>query len=225
MPSAAPRALPVPILTYHVIGAAPATAPYPELYVDPAEFRAEIWWLATHGYHGVTLREVYDSWTRGAALPTKPVVVSFDDGHPSHLRIGLPTLSVVGWPGVLNLHIGNLVPAQVDTLIRAGWEIASHTLTHRDLTTLDAVSLHREVAGSRAWIRGVFDVPVAFFCYPAGRYDARVIHEVRRAGYSGATTTDEGFARPQDGMWTLHRLRVKRSDGVRGLAARLGSRR
>jgi hypothetical protein len=39
-------------------------------------------------------------------------------------------------------------------------------------------------------------VPVDFFCYPRGLYDAATMMAVRRAGYLGATTCVSGFARP-----------------------------
>jgi hypothetical protein len=63
-------------------------------------------------------------------------------------------------------------------------------------------------------------VPVAFFCYPAGRYDRRVIGAVRAAGYLGATTTEWGLARPPD-YYTLARVRIDGSDGVAGFASKL----
>jgi hypothetical protein len=66
----------------------------------------------------------------------------------------------------------------------------------------------------------MFHVPVSFFCYPAGRYDNRVVAAVRAAGYLGATTTAYGLARPGD-MFTLKRVRVNRSDGVAGFVSKL----
>ena len=218
-----PHRTPVPILMYHAIASPPPDVPYPELYVAPAAFRAQMAWLARSGYHAVTLRHAYDYWMRGVALPRKPIVLSFDDGYPGDVDVALPALRGRGWAGVLNFHIGNLIPARVRALIRGGWEVDSHTISHVDLTTLDPRRLRREVAGSRAWIRGVFHVPAAFFCYPSGRYDDAVVAEVRRAGYLAATTTDPGFASPRDGLWTLHRVRVNGSDGVAGLAAKLRS--
>ena len=85
-------------------------------------------------------------------------------------------------------------------------------------------ALRREVTDSREMLRARFDVPVDFFCYPAGRYDAKVIAAVRRVGYLGATTTVEGLAGPQD-PYELRRVRVSRSDGVGGLAEKLGDYR
>jgi peptidoglycan/xylan/chitin deacetylase (PgdA/CDA1 family) len=218
----------VPILMYHVLSAPPANAPYPELYVRAADFAAQVTWLAVHGYRAVTLQRVLDSWRGAATLPARPVVLSFDDGYLSDVRTALPVLKAQRWPGVLNLEIANLKPVWgirppgVRKLIAAGWEIDAHTLTHPDLTRVDARRLHDEVAGSRAAIRARFHVPVNFFCYPAGRYDAAVIAAVQRAGYLGATTTNYGLAKPGD-LFTLARVRVSGSDGVKGLAAKLAA--
>jgi peptidoglycan/xylan/chitin deacetylase (PgdA/CDA1 family) len=218
---AARRATPVPILMYHAIGNAPSNAPYPELYVSRSSFAAEIAWLARNGYHAVTLRRAYDSWTRNAQLPARPVVLSFDDGYRGDVSVALPLLRRHRWPGVLNFHIGNLIPAKVRRLIAAGWELDSHTFTHTDLTSLDAAQLRHDVRDSRTWLRGVFHVPVDFFCYPSGRYDATVVAAVRAAGYLGATTTNYGLASPSDGLYTLDRVRVNGSDGAEGLASKL----
>jgi peptidoglycan/xylan/chitin deacetylase (PgdA/CDA1 family) len=222
------RLRPVPILMYHVLSAPPPNAPYPELYVRPADFAAEVAWLAGHGYHAVTLERVFDSWRGAARLPSKPIVLSFDDGYLSDVRVALPDLKARRWPGVLNLEVANLKPVWgirppgVRKLIAAGWEIDDHTLTHPDLTKVDAVRLQDEIAGSRRVIRERFHVRVNFFCYPAGRYNAAVIAVVQRAGYLGATTTNYGLARPGD-LFTLARVRVDGSDGVRGLAAKLAA--
>lgn len=206
---------------YHAIGSAPAGTPYRELYVAPSVFAAEIRWLASNGYRAVTMQQVYDAWTRGTPLPKRPVVLTFDDGYPGDVTTALPLLRTRRWPGVLNLQVGNLVPARVRELIRSGWEVDAHTFTHPDLTTVDAARLRREVVGSRVWIRGVFHVPCNFFAYPAGRYDGAVVAEVRAAGFLAAETTNGGYARSSQGLFTLDRIRVSASDGVAGLAEKL----
>ena len=222
-----PHNRPVPILEYHVIGTAPADAPFPELYVSRTDCAAQVAWLHRHGYTAVSLQRVGDYWRRGYALPPRPVVLTFDDGYRGDFTNALPLLRRYRWPGVLNLAVqnvldGKLTVPQLRALVRAGWEIDAHTLTHPDLTTLDSAELRRQVAGSRRWIRRRLGVPVDFFCYPSGRYDAAVLAAVRAAGFLGATTEQQGFASPQDGLLTLDRIRVNGSDGVGGLAAKLG---
>lgn len=220
------RLQPVPILMYHVISSPPASAPYPELYVPRTSFAVEVGWLARHGYHAVTLQEVFDSWRGARTLPAKPIILSFDDGYLSDVTNALPVLRARHWPGVLNLEVANLKPVWgirppgVRKLIRAGWEIDAHTLTHPDLTTLGAAQLRDEVAGSRAAIRNAFHVPVNFFCYPAGRYNDTVIAAVQAAGYLGATTTNYGLAKPGE-LYTLARVRINGTDSISAFGSKL----
>jgi peptidoglycan/xylan/chitin deacetylase (PgdA/CDA1 family) len=217
---------PVPILMYHVVSAPPARVPYPGLYVPPSDFAGQMRWLARNGYRAVTLRQAYNAWTAGTPLPRRPVVLSFDDGYLSDYTRAFPVLRLHHWPGVLNLEVnflrpvGGLRPWRVRRLIAGGWELDAHTITHPDLTTVDPARLWREVDGSRRALRRLFHVPVDFFCYPAGRYDARVVRAVRRAGFLGATTTHYGLARPPR-FFELDRIRIDGSDGVAGFAAKM----
>ena len=213
----------VPILMYHVIGTPRPDTPMPELWVTPADFRAQVRALSERGFHGVTLQHVWDAWHRGGRLPSKPVVFSFDDGSSGHYTHALPVLRAAGWPGVLNLKLGNLDdirPDRVKEMIAAGWEVDSHTINHPDLTTLGSAALRSELEQSRARLRREFGVPANFFCYPAGRYNATVVAAVRRAGYLAATTTDSGYARRRD-TYKLARVRVNGSDGPTGLLRQL----
>jgi peptidoglycan/xylan/chitin deacetylase (PgdA/CDA1 family) len=221
-----PHNRPVPILLYHVVGTAPADAPFPELYVGRADFAAQLRWLRRHGYTAVSLRRVFDYWRRGYALPPRPVVLTFDDGYHEDFTNVRPLLVRYRWPGVLNLAVqnvldGKLTLPQLRALVRVGWEIDAHTLTHPDLTTLDRAELRRQVAGSRRWIRRRLGVPVDFFCYPSGRHDGAVLAAVRSAGFVGATATEPGYASPADGMYALDRIRIDGSDGVGGFVAKL----
>ena len=218
---------PVPILMYHVVAAPPAGAPFPGLYVAPAAFAAQVRWLSEHGYHAVTLDRVLADWQGREGLPPKPIVLSFDDGYRSDFTVALPDLHRIGWAGDLNLLVANerpvwgLRPGELRRLRRAGWELDAHTLTHPDLTRVGRVQLWREVRGSRLAIRRRFHVPVLFFAYPSGRYDAAVVAAVRRAGFAGATTTDPGTASPREGMFALDRIRVSGGESLAAFAASL----
>jgi peptidoglycan/xylan/chitin deacetylase (PgdA/CDA1 family) len=214
---------PVPILEYHVLGAAPADAPYPELYVTRPDFHHQMDWLDEHGYEAVTLETVEDAWYRGGSLPAKPVVISFDDGYRPQFTYALPELRKHGWPGVLNLKAegSDLYTSNVEAMIEAGWELASHTINHSDLTTLAAAELTEEVAGARRLLRREYHVPVKNFCYPAGQFDSTVIEAVEAAGYTGATTEIPGYAE-RSKPYELARFEILGSSGVSGLASDLG---
>jgi peptidoglycan/xylan/chitin deacetylase (PgdA/CDA1 family) len=219
----------VPILMYHVIGTRGPLTPNPGLWVAPADLAAQVHALRHRGYHAVTLQDVWDAWHHHGELPRKPLVLSFDDGYLGQVRDALPALAAVGWAGVLNLELNNLADLggtkAVKRLIAAGWEVDAHTITHPDLTTLDAGRLHDEVAGSRARLRRLFGVAVNFFCYPSGRYDATVIAAVKAAGYLAATTTQLGWASPAGAAFALPRVRVDGAMSPDALLQRLQATR
>jgi peptidoglycan/xylan/chitin deacetylase (PgdA/CDA1 family) len=217
----------VPILMYHLVNTPPPGTELPELWVSRDDFAAQMDWLAQRGYHAATLQQVWDAWHHNGLLPSQPIVISLDDGYTSQLTNALPVLRSHGWKGVLNLQVTqtryDLKPDAIRTLIRAGWEIDAHTFTHPDLTTVGDDQLRHEVADSRTVLRRTYGVPVNFFCYPAGRFDARVIAALKAAGYQAATTTELGLASPAEPPFQLKRIRVNRSDGVQGLAKNLSS--
>jgi peptidoglycan/xylan/chitin deacetylase (PgdA/CDA1 family) len=220
---------PVPIVMYHVTKAAPAGTPYPELWVTPADFKAQMDWLAENGYTGITMAQLFKYWDQGFKLPAKPVVLTFDDGYPSQAKTARAALAKHHWPGTLFLELKNVdssetgfTTAMVKKMLASGWELGAHTLTHPDLTTLSATQLEAEVAGSKEQISKKFGVPIEFFCYPAGQYDDTVIAAVKDAGYKGATTELPGAATPAK-PFELARIRVDGSDGVDGFASKMRS--
>jgi peptidoglycan/xylan/chitin deacetylase (PgdA/CDA1 family) len=211
-----PGRTPVPILTYHVIAPPPPGAPFPGLYVPVGEFADQMQALKSAGWHPVTLDQLKAFWTRGVPLgPGKPVVLTFDNGYHSQYANALPVLKRLGWVADENIQLtglppsqGGLTDAEVRALIAAGWELDTQGISHADLITLDAASLHDQVATARQILRKRYGVPVNWFCYPSGHYDATVIAAVRAAGFVGSTTTIPGWASPANDPYRLPRLRA-----------------
>ena len=216
-PAARPAAAPVPILAYHVINTRPAqsTAP-PALYVPTSEFSSQMQALKANGWHAVTLDQVQAYWTRGVSLGAgKPVVITFDNGYASQYTNALPVLKALGWVGIEDLQLSGLPPsdgglsdAQIRGLITAGWELDTQGASPADLTALDPGQMSAEVAAARQTLRSRYGVPVNWFSYPGGDYNATVIAAVSAAGYVGATTVNPGWASPQQARFRLPRLVV-----------------
>jgi peptidoglycan/xylan/chitin deacetylase (PgdA/CDA1 family) len=206
----------VPILMYHVIAPPPAGAPFPGLYVTPEEFSAQMHTLANAGWTAVTQDQVAAYWRRGISLPHgKPIVVSFDNGYQSQYTQALPVLRSLGWAGNENIQLTGLPPSQgglsrrqVRALVAAGWELDTQGISHADLITLDGQQLREQTAGARKTIQHRYGVPVNWFCYPSGHYDAAVVAAVKAAGFVGSTTVVPGWARPGSDAYRLPRLRV-----------------
>jgi peptidoglycan/xylan/chitin deacetylase (PgdA/CDA1 family) len=206
----------VPILMYHVINAPPAGAPYPSLYVPADEFDAQMQALKSAGWVAVTLDQLWANWTTGAKLPAgKPFVITFDNGYYSQYATALPELKKLGWVADENMQLSGLPPSQggltedeVRAIVKAGWELDTQGVSHADLVELSGSELAAQVAGARHTIQQRFHVPVNWFCYPSGQYDATVIAEVKTAGFKGSTTVVPGWASRSSDPYLLPRVRV-----------------
>jgi len=232
-PTGHPGTLSVPILMYHVIAPPPPGAPFPGLYVPAAEFAAQMQALHAAGWHPVTLDQLRAYWTDGARLPPgRPFVLTFDNGYHSQYAQALPILRRLGWVADENLQLSGLPPSQggltsdeVRALIDAGWELDTQGISHADLVTLDAAQLHYQVAVARRRLQREYGVPVNWFCYPSGDYDAAVIAAVRAAGFVGSTTVVPGWASPASDPYMLPRLRVLGGTSPQALLAQIAAAR
>jgi peptidoglycan/xylan/chitin deacetylase (PgdA/CDA1 family) len=210
----------VPILMYHVIGAAPHDSRYPALFTRWRLFARQMRALRD---------QVWRAWHGGSGLPRRPIVLSFDDGYRTQATEAARTLRRLRWPGVLNLEVdnlhlgGGLARAEVRGMMRSGWEIDAHTISHPDLTTVTPSRLRWEVSGSRVALRRAFHTVVDFFCYPYGRFDSTVEAAVRAAGFDGSTTTQPGLASRTQNPFELPRIRVDGGESPSTLLAAISA--
>jgi peptidoglycan/xylan/chitin deacetylase (PgdA/CDA1 family) len=209
----------VPILMYHSISVPPPGAALGELFLPTANFKEQMTYLSDEGYEAITLDQLWSAWQGKGPLPEKPIVLSFDDGYETQYAHAAPVLKQLGWPGVLNLKLlsleqGEMTPTMIKKMIGDGWEIDSHTINHLDVTTLSPRDLRHEVSDSRTMLQREFGIPVDFFCYPAGKFDAASIAAVKQAGYLGATTVETGLAAADEDPDKLPRIRIDGSDSL-----------
>ena len=69
----------------------------------------------------------------------------------------------------------------------------SHTASHVDLTLERFEDVRQELADSKKNIEDKLNKGAKTFCYPYGNYSDQVKEAVKKAGYIGATTYDQGF--------------------------------
>ena len=189
-PTGKPGTTPVPILMYHVINPPPAGAPFPGLYVPAHEFAAQM--QALKAPDGTRSRSTSSRRTGpGVPLgPGKPIVLTFDNGYRSQYVNALPVLQQLHWVADENIQLTGLPPSQggltsdqIKGLVSAGWELDTQGISHADLVVLDPVRAAGAGRHARRTIQREYGVPVNWFCYPSGHYNAAVIAEVKAAGY------------------------------------------
>lgn len=198
------RTLTLPVLMYHNIGYG-----WDRYAVTLSAFRDQLDWLQNSGYTTVTLPQVYDYMYEGGTLPSKPVVLTFDDGWASQWNAALE-LNTRGMKGVFFVMGGGigLTDAQLQQMAVWGHEIEAHSLTHPDLTQLSDEQLYNEVAGSRKTLESRLGVPIRFFAYPYGSYNGRVVDAVAAAGYRGGIAAWGGGYWTPDQRWVEPRIEI-----------------
>jgi peptidoglycan/xylan/chitin deacetylase (PgdA/CDA1 family) len=227
-PGAPSNAVRVPVLTYHRVHTMPAVG-QPDLIVDPASFDAELTALQSGGYHTVTEAQLFDALYRGGSLPSKPVLISVDDGYLDDVKTILPDLQshhMVATFFVITGRMtepGFLTADQIRQLDRAGMDVGDHTAHHVDLRQLTTTQLASETAGSRRALQAVLGHFVYYFAYPFGYYNSTVIDAVRSAGFTMAYTTGAGITETTSAPFTFPRIHVGRAETPSGLVSLLGS--
>jgi peptidoglycan/xylan/chitin deacetylase (PgdA/CDA1 family)/GT2 family glycosyltransferase len=199
----------LPVLLYHHVGPArPGT--YPELTISPERFERQVRWLASRGYVGIRPSD-WQLWRVGhGQLPTKPVLLTFDDGYADLADFAFPVLERHGFGGAVFLVTGEVGGtnrwdeergAGTNRLMSAdhirewsarGIEFGAHGRSHADLTTLTDADLAAELAGCAGDLADLLGKPPVAFAYPYGYYDRRVTERVRRI-FDLAFTCDEGI--------------------------------
>ncbi|HZD88293.1 MAG TPA: polysaccharide deacetylase family protein [Gaiellaceae bacterium] len=227
------RTVNVPILMYHRVGKLPKVAGLygAGLTVRPRAFAAQMDWLHAHGFHAISMRQLFDGLEWGAPLPPRPVAITFDDGYRDVLwnaepvlhRLHMPATAFIITDRVSGSDSSFLTWRELRDLERDGFTIGSHTVHHVDLAQLSPSQAWLELSQSRRTLQRRLGVSVPWFAYPAGEYDPQVLGFVRRAGYLLAVTTHAGFAQSARQPFRLHRDEIIRGEGVAGLAALLQS--
>ena len=117
--------------------------------------------------------------------PSRPVVaLTFDDG-PSEYTEGILELLTAYDGAATFCVVGNRVSNyedQIRAIAAQGSEIATHTWSHKKLTTLSASEMERQIMQAVESVQKIVDVPVRFIRPPYGSVNDDVRAVARRLG-------------------------------------------
>ena len=218
------------VLMYHKVNDRPENP----LSVPVGKFDEQMSQLRDLGYTVVGLDAVLDHYRRGAALPRRPVLITFDDGYRDNLEHAAPVLERHGYSGVVFVPIGYLdgtrplpheerlatrgvINATVDwgelgELEAGGIRIESHGIGHRPVSELEPGEALREIALSKLRLEEQLGREVEAFAFVKGSHaDYRPEHAslVQQAGYTLAFTSVSGANGAASDRYRLRRYNVE----------------
>lgn len=202
--------------------------------VPTAVFDEQMTLLGELGYVPVALDAVRDHYVDGAPLPSRAVLITFDDGYRDNLENALPILRRHGYPAVVFVPIGfleNGSPLPHEESLRllgirnetVGWDelaeleaggirIESHGISHRPLSELEPADAAREIALSKLRLEEQLGREVEAFAFVKGSLaDYRPEHAslVQQAGYKLGFTSVSGANGAESDRFRLRRYNVE----------------
>ena len=211
------------IFAYHSVQADGGTP----MVVSGESFRRQIAHVSNH-FDVITFTRLLElvkgdqsvGWRRPLAI------VTFDDGYRDNLSVAAPILEELGVPACFFVATGSIGSAHrfawardagrdlplmswedVRQLRRRGFEIGSHTVTHRRMSELSDAELEAELFESRRALEDELGEGIRVFAYPFGRTHDYCPAQCDVVGkyYEAATTAIRDLNRP--GRLSLLELR------------------
>jgi len=206
----------VPILMYHHIKSNPDPKNQLEnsLDVSPENFKEQMSYMNKEGYQTTTLDKLFPN-PQG-----KKFIITIDDGYKDAIENAYPILKSFNYTATLFIITndvgkeGYLSWDDIKTLKNEGWVIGSHTLNHPNLTNIKEDEAKKEITQSKEILESNLKTSIDFFCYPAGKFNQKIINLVQKANYKAAVTTIEGKTNIYQDIFKLKRIRVNGSESL-----------
>jgi peptidoglycan/xylan/chitin deacetylase (PgdA/CDA1 family) len=232
----------VPILLYHSI-TENVMPRFRTFTLSPRLFQAHMAYLHERGYTPLTVTQfITQRALVPAALPERPVVITFDDGFADFHTHALPILrrfefvatlyvatSSIGgmskWPRRPDEARPMLTWEQLRACGEQGIECGAHSHTHRQMDILSHADALHEITLSKNIIERQLDQPITSFAYPHGYNSYALREQVRAAGFTSACGVVHAMSSVDDDAFALARLVITNTTDVATLAALLGRER
>lgn len=212
----APKSINVPILLYHYVEYVTDKRDTirQSLNINPFIFTKQIETLKKAGYSFITPVDLSLALVGIVDLPSKPVILSFDDGYRDFYTDVFPILKkesikVVAYlvPNFLD-HLNYMYTTQVKEIAASGLvEIGAHTMDHMWLKGVNEKKAQYEIAGSRIFLQNLTGQAINSFAYPYGAFDTQSENLVQKAGFLNAVSTVPGITQSKENAYFLFRLR------------------
>jgi peptidoglycan/xylan/chitin deacetylase (PgdA/CDA1 family) len=189
-----------------------------------SSFAEQMEYLHRQGYTTIALEDLLAFQEGKRPLPSKPIILTFDDGFMSNYLYAFPILKRYGMKATIFVtpdreslnfkkyaHVdAPLSPEQIQEMSEYGISIESHGMTHRYLTELSPHVTRWELEESRKVLESTTNKPVRFLAVPSGAYNRLVKRLAKECGYEAVFCMLKGSNNKGSDRYALRRLVVAR---------------
>lgn len=201
----------VPILCYHHIkDLKPGDGPMTKTYsVSPAHFAEQMKALKDEGYETILPNQLYNYLLYGGSLPTKPVILSFDDTDEEQFSVAYPEMKKFGFKGIffiMTVSINRphyMTKEQLKTLSDDGNAVEAHTWDHHMVTKYQGEDWEKQLVQPKKKVEEITGKSADYFAYPFGLWNRAAFPELKKAGYKMAFS----LASKRDSTQPLYTIR------------------
>ncbi len=184
----------------------------PDTEITPEAFEEQMKMLKEKNIPVIPMQD-FLAWKRGEKnIPSRAVVLTFDDGWKTQYEVAWPILKKYGFPFTLFIYTEGVRPGHfagggsmswenLEEMRDAGVDIQGHSATHQDLRkAYDAIAkkkltpeeyeewLANETAGVKKVLEDKLGIRVNAFAVPYGKHDENVRKAVMKGGYEAMFT-------------------------------------
>jgi peptidoglycan/xylan/chitin deacetylase (PgdA/CDA1 family) len=187
----------VPVLCYHHI----SNRMKNQYSVTPKVFERQIKYLYDNGFKTISPSLLVD-YIKGIRvnMPSKPVLITFDDGLKSQYKYAYPILKKYSFTGIFFIYPSaimskkrvfrrlHMTRAMIKDLDRNRMYIQSHSYYHPLMHREDDRVNDTQFRLSKKWLEKLLNKKIEYFAYPFGSYTRKVMSLGVRNGYKGLFT-------------------------------------
>ena len=208
----------VPVLCFHHI----SDKPMGEYGLSPALFAADLQAMADSGYQTILPDQLYNYLAKGAPIPEKSFMLTYDDTDEEQFSIAGPEMAKHHFKGVyfiMTISIGRpryMSKEQIKQLADDGNVIAAHTWDHHMVTKLQGDDWRKQLVEPQEKLKAITGKDVEYFAYPFGIWSPAVIPEIKKANYKMAfiLSTKRDTTEP---LFTIRRMIVPGTWSTNGM--------
>ncbi|WP_396187239.1 polysaccharide deacetylase family protein [Flavobacterium sp.] len=214
----------IPVLCYHRIRTIlPNDGENMKTYsVSPSQFAEQMETLYDNGFHTISPEQLYEYLVHEGKLPSKPILITFDDTREEQYRLGAAELKKYGFKGlffIMTVSIdrpGYMTKGQIKNLSDNGYAIGAHSWDHHLVTKYKGTDWEIQLQKPKKKLESITGKPVKYFAYPSGVWSRAAIPKIKSNGYQLAfiLSTQRDLNEP---IYTIRRLIVPNSLSADGM--------
>jgi peptidoglycan/xylan/chitin deacetylase (PgdA/CDA1 family) len=215
---------------YHQVVDDSFSSPH-KIYITDKNFEKHLAFFKKAGFTTLTFKDLYE-FKMGSKdfskFPSKPLILTFDDGYVNNLTTAVPLLEKYGFKAVIyllaNHHKTNywdensgapqlpLMTAEQRQQISQHMEIGSHGFDHKKLSEMNLDEARFEITESKKVLEKEFNQQIYSYAYTYG-----IRHEFSSllaygAGYKYAVNTTTGGFHHEEDPYSLFRVSIFPTD-------------